>query len=356
MAMNVKLKNNLFTGFANKHHVIFFIMGAYIWSWAFWISANLEGLPPGLKLALTFMGVFGPALVGSFILRLRDGAPEARPRRWAGFLIGAGLAGSAIGMLYFDFFGINNLAPKPELVFPAEAPWYVYGLLGAVILVSGFVFSNIQSRFATVRSFYAGLVPNKRTLLMAIPVLLFLPVVLITSSALADILEIPYEQPEYLKQSVGVWLPLMFVKLLTVAMLTGGNEEHGWRGVLLPLMQKSWSPLVATLVIALVWEPWHLPLVFDGVYGEENFALLLGVRLVAILPIAFIMTMLYNISRGSIFLCVLMHACFNTQIKLFIGSELMGLAMILIVIVLLVILKMWRRGSGYTPPDLTKIP
>jgi len=148
----------------------------------------------------------------------------------------------------------------------------------------------------------------------------------------------------------------MFVKLLTVAMLTGGNEEHGWRGVLLPLMQKSWSPLVATLVIALVWEPWHLPLVLDGVYGEENFALLLGVRLVAILPIAFIMTMLYNISRGSIFLCVLMHACFNTQIKLFIGSELMGLAMILIVIVLLVILKMWRRGSGYTPPDLTKIP
>jgi len=99
----------------------------------------------------------------------------------------------------FDFFGINNLAPKPDLVFPAEAPWYVYGLMGAVILVSGFVFSNIQSRFATVRSFYAGLVPNKRTLLMAIPVLLFLPVVLITSSALADILEIPYEQPEYLK-------------------------------------------------------------------------------------------------------------------------------------------------------------
>jgi len=342
-------KNNPLTGFANNHPVILFIGVTYLWTWSFWIPANLDGLPPGLQLALTFMGVFGPALAGSLILRLRAGEVDAGPRRWGGFLVGAGLALGAILMLYFNFMEINSLAPKPDLKFTSESPWFVYGLMAVVVMISGFVFSNIQSRFPGVRSFFAGLVPNKRTLLMAIPVLLFLPVVLITSSLVSDLLGIPYEQPEYLKQSVSVWLPLMLVKLITVAFLTGGNEEHGWRGVLLPLMQKSWSPLVATLVIALVWEPWHLPLVLDGIYGEENMVLIMVARLVGIFPIAFLMTILYNHSRGSIFLCVLLHACFNTQIKLFIGSELMGLAMLLIVIALIVIFKMWRRNNGYVP-------
>jgi len=102
-------------------------------------------------------------------------------------------------------------------------------------------------------------VPDRITIVLAIPVLLFFPVLLISSNTLAD-------------------------------MLTGGSEEHGWRGVMLPLMQKTMSPLVATFIIVVVWESWHLPLVFAGIYGEGNPLVILGVRILAMNPFAFLLT------------------------------------------------------------------
>jgi len=335
--------------FGKNHPVILFIGVTYVWTWSFWIPANSDGLPPGMKPALTFLGAFGPALAGSLILRLRTSVYDSRPRHWGGFLVGAALAATAIALLYFDIAGINRLAPKPDLIFGSDAPWHVHGLMAAVVVISAFVFSNVQSRSATVRSFYKGLIPSRRALLLAIPVLMFLPVVLVSSNFLADIAGISYEAPEYSKQSIGLWLPLMFVKLITVAMLTGGNEEHGWRGVLLPMLQKHRSPLVATLFIAFVWELWHFPLILDGLYGDQHIALIMTARVVAILPIALIMTAIYNVSRGSIFLCILMHACFNTQLKLFVGTELMALFVFVIVIASVLITRMWRRSSGYIP-------
>ena len=334
---------------AKNHPVIFFIVTTYLWSWSFWIPIHQDGLPPGMTLALTLMGVFGPALAGSLVLRLREEPKEASSLPWAGFLTGALLAVSAIAMFKVNLLGVTDLAPKADLNFPPESPWYVYVLMGLVVAISGFIFTNVQSSYPTVRSFYEGLVPNRRTFLLAIPVLLFLPTVLILASTVADLLGISYEQPKYLQQSVAVWLPLMFVKLFTVAILTGGNEEHGWRGVLLPLLQKKWSPLVATLIIGLVWEPWHLPIVLDFIEDKTNIGLIVMARLVAIMPIAFLMTILYNYSRGSIFLCVLLHACFNTQLKLFVGSELMALVLLITILVSIVFFKMWRRNTGYVP-------
>ena len=40
----------------------------------------------------------------------------------------------------------------------------------------------------------------------------------------------------------------------------GGNEELGWRGVLQPALEKKFSFPLATVITALVWVAWHLPL------------------------------------------------------------------------------------------------
>lgn len=340
---------SFFTKLAQKHPALSFIVITYLWSWSFWIPIHIGALPPGMPLALTLLGVFGPALAGCIVLRLREGAWSEKATLNSGFLVGAVLAAAALAMLQVNLLGVTDLAPKDNLTFPTHSPWYVYGLMALVITLSGFVFSNVQNSHASIRAFYKGLVPTRRTLILAVPVLFFLPTLLIGANVIGEALGIPAEQPTYQQQAVAVWLPLMFVKLFTVAILTGGNEEHGWRGVLLPLLQQRWSPLKATLLIALVWEPWHLPFVLDTIEGNANMVPLLIARLVMILPITFLMTLLYNYSRGSTFLCILLHACFNTQYKLFVGSPLMMPLLFLTVIALVISMKMWRRGSGYAP-------
>ncbi len=334
---------------AQNHPVLLFIIMTYIWSWSFWVPIHIENLPPGMKMALTFMGVFGPAMAGSILLRLRENALSLKPVFGTGFAVGALFAVAAIAMFQVNLLGVTEMAPKDDITFPAHSPWYVYGLMGLVVFTSGFVFSNVQNSAPTIRAFYRGLVPNRRTLLLAVPLLLFLPTILFGANLIATLTGLPYEQPEHLQLPTSTWLPLMAVKLFTVAMLTGGNEEHGWRGVLLPILQQRFSPLTATLIIALVWEPWHLPITLDFLNGNPNLIPLLIGRMIFILPIAFLMTFVYNASGGSIFLCVLLHACFNTQVRMFAGSELFVPLLMLTVIALIIFLKPWRRDRGYIP-------
>lgn len=338
---------------AGNHPALLFIVVTYFWSWAFWIPILLDDLPPGLPLALTLLGVFGPAVAGSMLLRLRENSLSTKPVFGAGFITGAMLAIAALVTFQLNLFGVTDTAPKDDLTFPLHSPWYVYALMGLVVFTSGFVFSNVQNSAPSIRVFYKGLVPNRRTLLLALPLLLFLPTILFGANMLAGVLGLPYEQPEHLALPVTDWLPLMFVKLFTVAILTGGNEEHGWRGVLLPILQRRWSPFMATFIIALVWEPWHLPLTIDVLQGNPNMIPVLIGRLIFILPIAFLMTLLYNASHGSIFLCILLHACFNTQVRMFAGSELFVPLLMLTVTVLVVLMKPWRREGAYLPSKET---
>jgi len=77
-----------------------------------------------------------------------------------------------------------------------------------------------------------------------------------------------------------------------VAVLGGGQEEPGWRGFALPRLQGRHSPLVATLLLAVIWGVWHLPLY--------------GVGFVVPMIYAVFYTYLYN-RTDSVLLCVLLH-------------------------------------------------
>lgn len=53
---------------------------------------------------------------------------------------------------------------------------------------------------------------------------------------------------------------LYVVYLIPTALLTGGNEEPGWRGFALPALLEWFHPLIATLILGVIHAAWHLPL------------------------------------------------------------------------------------------------
>jgi membrane protease YdiL (CAAX protease family) len=111
-------------------------------------------------------------------------------------------------------------------------------------------------------------------------------------------------------------LLLFLPSLLFVALAGGGNEEPGWRGFALPHLLERVSPVRATLLLGGVWAVWHLPLLFatdhaDHGLGATGMTVLAALTLLSIVGYAFAYT--YLLSRtGSVLLCILLHAGFNT--------------------------------------------
>lgn len=88
----------------------------------------------------------------------------------------------------------------------------------------------------------------------------------------------------------------------------GFGEEVGWRGFVLPRLQYKMNALVASIVLALFWALWHLPLFFyrPG-YETMEFAGIAG-WVFSLLTGSILLTWLYNSSRGSIIICAIFHS------------------------------------------------
>jgi CAAX protease family protein len=100
------------------------------------------------------------------------------------------------------------------------------------------------------------------------------------------------------------------------------GEELGWRGFVLPRMQARHSALKASLLIGILWGPWHLPL---WLTGSEGHPISLYVPfVVAVVASSVFYTWLYNNTGGSLLIVVLYHAASNLPITVLItplGSQ-----------------------------------
>ena len=84
-------------------------------------------------------------------------------------------------------------------------------------------------------------------------------------------------------------------------------EELGWRGFALPRLQEKVPALVASLVIALVWGVWHIPLlIYFGEIRPDEFTGM-AVAVFNFIPLTILYTWLYNHTRGSLLLATLFH-------------------------------------------------
>lgn len=92
---------------------------------------------------------------------------------------------------------------------------------------------------------------------------------------------------------------------LTLAAIKGPVEEFGWRGVMLPLLQRKLAPLWAGLILGVIWGFWHLPafLLSGTQQSEWSFAPFF----IGCIAISVIVTPLFNASKGSILLSAFFH-------------------------------------------------
>jgi uncharacterized protein len=98
---------------------------------------------------------------------------------------------------------------------------------------------------------------------------------------------------------------LVFGALRFVDPLDGPfGEEPGWRAYAVPELQRSRSPLTATLVLAPLAALWHLPLVTSG--------LLAPVGLPITFAITFVYVWLFNRTGGSALLTLVFHVAQGT--------------------------------------------
>lgn len=108
------------------------------------------------------------------------------------------------------------------------------------------------------------------------------------------------------------WHPLLIYPFSFFIMLVIGGplgEEPGWRGFALPRLQRIQGPLVGSLVLGILWALWHLPYFWMPEWGTpKNDIIDIIYFVLAALALTFIYTWVFNNTKGSLLIVILMHA------------------------------------------------
>ena len=97
-----------------------------------------------------------------------------------------------------------------------------------------------------------------------------------------------------------------------LTMVLGGPllEEIGWRGFALPRLQRRHGPLVAALVLGVLWALWHLPQFLVPTWAASSGGGgVSGIALFVLVAVAFsvVLSWVFNNTRGGLLIVVLVH-------------------------------------------------
>lgn len=129
---------------------------------------------------------------------------------------------------------------------------------------------------------------------------------------------IPGALPSF--QGFSSRFPVTYIIYFVIVFFGGGplGEEIGWRGFALPRMQARYGALRATLLLGVLWTFWHLPHFLTSAQRGgpgSNLSILyvnLPIFLLLVTSIAIIMTWIFNHTKESLFIAMLLHTSINT--------------------------------------------
>jgi uncharacterized protein len=171
--------------------------------------------------------------------------------------------------------------------------------------------------------------------------ILLWPALIVSGNALAPLLGFSVPNAPYSLFWQLLWIFPM--NLLCILFYGGGNEEPGWRGFAQPMLQSKYSPLVAGLILGVVWALWHVPLNLIGYYSSGVGGLI--IRLFTI-PYGVFFAWMFNRSRGSLIPVWLLHGMSNNSAAFFPRSTLIVFSLGFVLLIFLVIKdKMWELNT-----------
>lgn len=140
----------------------------------------------------------------------------------------------------------------------------------------------------------------------------------LTAAALAVI----FILPQCLISGYERGAPIFAIVVMIPMMLFGGGlEEAGWRHILQPELEKTYSFPISTIVVSIIWWLWHLPLFYIqgvGQYGQNYLAFGIDV-----LGLSFALASIRK-TTNSVWLCVLFHCIANSLSGIFVIKENIG--------------------------------
>lgn len=110
--------------------------------------------------------------------------------------------------------------------------------------------------------------------------------------------------------SVWVFVPYVLIMIF----LGGGQEEFGWRGYALPLLEKQFGIWYANIILGVIWACWHLPLWF--IAGSNQVYMNFGGFILLLVGYSFIFSWIRKISGNRPFSGLYTHGVANAFIPL----------------------------------------
>ncbi|MGI1663390.1 CPBP family glutamic-type intramembrane protease [Palleronia sp. KMU-117] len=95
-------------------------------------------------------------------------------------------------------------------------------------------------------------------------------------------------------------------------LVLGPVEELGWRGLMLPVLQRRMAPVWAGLAVGAVWGLWHMPAFLLSGTPQAAWGFLPFV--VGTTAISVILTAMFNAARGSLLIAGLFHFQMNNPL------------------------------------------
>ena len=280
---------NSITNLIRNNQLISFFILAFILSWLVYLIPEFSSI-----------SLFGVALAAIIISAINKPQIIRKNylKRWITFLI----------TFIITLIALYVISP-------------IYSLTIIEIIISSFIVAYIisggLSNVKGVRELLSKLYIWRVNVKWYIFVIIIVPLIYFLISIIADLLS---GQPVQFQYTVSGLIPFFIFTLF----LNSFEEEIGWRGFALPHLQNHYSPLIASLILGVIWTIWHFPNYIPQLLSEGViiFTILCLAKFLLIIPITFIYTWVYNHTRGSLLLVILLHAIGNFSVGLVLSPTL----------------------------------